>query len=589
MKVVRLQQAGRRLHIIWPCMVWRQPYSVSAHIGRQTETAIPTPRMSTPKKRPSAEPGRHQRAKKQKATKEGSPAQVLASDVKELLGKHHDTPHPKIGSSPVPLPERFARIELTIESLSSTGDGLAYDPATRRVYVVPFGIPGDSVEAKIVSDFPAERYVTTDFLQVIKPSDKRNDSLVRCPYFQTCSGCQFQMLEYVTQLGHKKQILEKAYKNFSGIDAEHVPIVENTHGSPRQYGYRTKLTPHFDGPSGSDPERITYVDGKRRWRVAPPIGFMRKGKPGTLDVEDCPIGTDAVRAGLRAERERVAKEIHTYKRGVTLLLRESTRRIPKQDDSNQSGQEETTAEAEGDGVGIHGERPDEMVEKTCITDPKATATEYISDFKFHMDAGSFFQNNNSVLPDFIAYVRSHAFPPPSSMPPASTEKGIRYLVDAYCGAGLFTVMLSALFKACTGIDIAWQSIEAARRNVEQNGIANATFQAADAPAIFESIDFPADETVVVIDPPRKGCDDSFLRQLLRYGPKRVVYVSCNVHTQARDVGTLVRGIPASATEGGGPSIAQGGTVTYDIESLKPFDFFPQTSHVEGVAILARRR
>ena len=599
MKVVRLQQAGRRLQIIWPCTVRRQLYSVSAHLGRQTERFIPTPgmsapRISTPKKRPSAEPGRYKKVKKQKAAKEGSPGEVLAWDVKELLDKHStlDVPHPKTGSSPVPLPERFARIELIIEALSSTGDGLAYDPVTRRVYVVPFGVPGDTIEAKIVSDFPAERYVTTDFLQVIKPSDKRKDSLVRCPYFQTCSGCQFQMLDYTTQLEHKKQVIEKAYKNFSGIDAKHVPVVEDTHGSPRQYGYRTKLTPHFDGPSGSDPERISLVDGKRRWRVAPPIGFMRKGKPGTLDVEDCPIGTDAVRAGLRAERERVAKEIHTYKRGVTLLLRESTRRTPKQDGDNQNGHEETPAEAVlRDRVRIQEEHADEMVEKTCMTDPKATATEYISDFKFHMDAGSFFQNNNSVLPDFIAYVRSHAFPPPSSMDPRSTEKGIRYLVDAYCGAGLFTVTLSAAFKACTGIDISWSSIEAARRNVQENGITNATFQAADAPAIFESIVFPADETVVVIDPPRKGCDDSFLRQLLRYGPKRVVYVSCNVHTQARDVGTLVRGLPAPASEDGGPCppLAEDETITYDIESLKPFDFFPQTSHVEGVAILARRR
>ena len=73
-----------------------------------------------------------------------------------------------------------------------------------------------------------------------------------------------------------------------------------------------------------------YVDGKRRWKVAPPIGYMRRGKPGTFDVEDCPIGTDVVRAGLRRERERVAREIQSYKRGATLLLRESTKKLPKE-------------------------------------------------------------------------------------------------------------------------------------------------------------------------------------------------------------------------------------------------------------------
>lgn len=79
---------------------------------------------------------------------------------------------------------------------------------------------------------------------------------------------------------------------------------------------------------------------------------------------------------------------------------------------------------------------------------------------------------------------------------------------------------------------------------------------------------------MVIDPPRKGCDESFLSQLLKFGPRRVVYVSCNVHTQARDVGVLVRGIEDGGTR-------------YKVESLRGFDFFPQTGHVEGVAVLSR--
>ena len=87
---------------------------------------------------------------------------------------------------------------------------------------------------------------------------------------------------------------------------------------------------------------------------------------------------------------------------------------------------------------------------------------------------------------------------------------------------------------------------------------------------------------MVIDPPRKGCDESFLRQLLRYSPARVVYVSCNVHTQARDVGLLVGGM--KGVDGGfGP-----GNGAYEIENLRGFDFFPQTGHVEGVAVLRRK-
>jgi tRNA (uracil-5-)-methyltransferase len=86
----------------------------------------------------------------------------------------------------------------------------------------------------------------------------------------------------------------------------------------------------------------------------------------------------------------------------------------------------------------------------------------------------------------------------------------------------------------------------------------------------------------MLDPPRKGCDESFLRQLVQYGPARVVYVSCNVHTQARDVGVLVGGM--TGVDGGFGK----GEGCYEIESLRGFDFFPQTGHVEGVAVLKRK-
>ena len=89
---------------------------------------------------------------------------------------------------------------------------------------------------------------------------------------------------------------------------------------------------------------------------------------------------------------------------------------------------------------------------------------------------------------------------------------------------------------------------------------------------WHDVPFPADQTLVVIDPPRKGASLDFLEQLMRFGPKRVVYVSCNVHTQARDVGLLVKG---------------NGEWRYAIESVRGFDFFPQTGHVEGVAFLDR--
>ncbi|KAK8130731.1 tRNA (uracil-5-)-methyltransferase [Apiospora kogelbergensis] len=198
------------------------------------------------------------------------------------------------------------------------------------------------------------------------------------------------------------------------------------------------------------------------------------------------------------------------------------------------------------------------------------STEYIDDFVFHNPAGSFFQNNNSILPPFTDYIRQHILPKSDSSSPP-----IKFLVDAYSGSGLFTITLSSQFQQSVGIDIAEQSIEYARKNAAANALppSQAKFIAADANELFQSLrDYPPDET------------------LLQFGPKRVVYVSCNVHTQARDVGQLVRGETGeetAAAEGSAAAAGKGKKVRYDIESLVGFDFFPQTGHVEGVAVLNR--
>jgi tRNA (uracil-5-)-methyltransferase len=508
----------------------------------------------------------------------GSNEEVLLEDVNALLKSLALEPEaPRTDAEE--LPEKLSEIEIQIEQISSTGDGLGVrkDSKSNQIYVVPFTAPGDVVTAKVFKHFEKEKYTMADFVKVTSPSPHRDDSLVKCPYFSTCSGCQFQMLPYSYQLAHKKSIVERAYKNFSNLPPELLPIIGDTIGSPLEYGYRTKLTPHFDGPP--DARRSDGRNGiKRTFKEVPPIGFMKKGTRITIDIEDCPIGTEAVRKGNRRERARVAENISTYHKGATLLLRENTERIPKSEfDAEKDISDENTV-IEDRGAYIH--------KKTCTTDPNAKTTEYIDDFKFVNPAGAFFQNNNSILPRFTQYIREHILPPmpPSTEGEEQPQQKIKYLIDAYSGSGLFTITLSSLFKSSLGIDIAASSITSATHNAHINNLppTAAKFIAADAAALFANIDTPAEETVVMIDPPRKGCDESFLRQLVRYGPARIVYVSCNVHSQARDVGVLVGGMEGVD---GGKGVGKG---CYEVESLRGFDFFPQTGHVEGVAVLRRR-
>lgn len=546
---------------------------------------------------------------KAKGVKEGSAEEVLMVDILALMAAQKlEDKQPSEGNEtgeaqpeqPEELPEPGTQIDVVVQKLSSTGDGLAQQPGRKQIYVVPFAVPGDTVRIKVYRHLPREHHSIGDFISVTKPGPLRDDTRISCQYFSKCGGCQLQMLSYADQLAHKRTIVERAFANFSQLAPDLVPAIGATIGSPLQMGYRTKLTPHFEGPPGTMRKRRAGEE-KKFLQSMPEVGFMRKGSRRTMDIEDCPIGTDAVRKGMARERARMRDEFGKYERGATILLRENTKRYPKGEPLPEPLPEYS--------VSVETERFTDV--KTCITDNNATSTEYIDDFVFTNPAGAFFQNNNSILPPFTDYIRQHIMPPASP-----TAKPIKTLIDAYSGSGLFTITLSALFSGGSiGIDIADKSIAFARTNAALNDLPEqqCSFIAADAPELFKSVaKFDPDETVVVLDPPRKGCDASFLRQLLGFAPRRVVYVSCNVHTQARDVGVLVRG-EVSAMEGGVEEVkeskavkTEGGSednnmedgnndavkaskpkVRYEIESICGFDFFPQTGHVEGVAVLNR--
>jgi tRNA (uracil-5-)-methyltransferase len=229
------------------------------------------------------------------------------------------------------------------------------------------------------------------------------------------------------------------------------------------------------------------------------------------------------------------RNIGTYKRGATLLLRDSFPAEPGPSEAPNP--------------------------HTCLTDQKALARERVGPVSFEFPAGSFFQNNNSILPSLVSYVQS-------AIPSTAT-----HLVDTYCGVGFFAISLASQFAVVAGVEISADAITYARRNATLNGCEGIAFTTGKAESIFDTVsDFPPNETVVIIDPPRKGCDTAFLQQLVKLKPATLVYVSCNVHTQARDVGSLLKLMESE--EG-----------TYNVQSIRGFDLFPQTSHVESVAVL----
>lgn len=231
--------------------------------------------------------------------------------------------------------------------------------------------------------------------------------------------------------------------------------------------------------------------------------------------------------------------------------------------------------------------------------------EQVGSVEFEQIAGSFFQNNNSILPSLLTYIADAVRAPKRVQADPPTKL---YLVDAYCGSGLFAISLADQFDFIEGVEIDKNSVKWAKKNAQFNkgdGRGQVGFRDGKAEAIFDvsvfagrgsgrsgleiliaygsrqTIEFPSDQTTILIDPPRKGCDDLFLSQLLRFNPATVVYVSCNVHTQARDIGWIVR-------ESAKRAEAEGkGKKGFWIESVRAADLFANTHHAEGVAILRR--
>ncbi|KAJ2779295.1 tRNA(m5U54)methyltransferase, partial [Coemansia javaensis] len=399
-------------------------------------------------------------------------------------------------------------LEVHVHELTERGAGVATreDAAQLRavaaaggrpwVVVVPFVLRGERVRVRAVRH--EWGYTQADLLAVVAASPLR--TAAPCRFFGRCSGCQLQHVAYRDQLAFKRQAVERAFARANPLFAA-LPVAAPV-PSPLQLGYRTKLTPHFELPRKAAPAPDDV-----------PIGFMLAGQRRVLDIEDCVIGTDAVRRGLAAARSATRARMADYKRGATLLVRE-------------------TNAPPGGALDRLADTPVAELETGYTLDPKSWVVDVVGDLKFAYPASSFFQNNASILPAFTGYVRDELRRWRAR--PDGTG-ALRTLVDAYCGSGLFGIACRDGFARVVGIEISSESISCAGRNAQLNGADNVEFVLGDAARIFDQIDAAPDSTAVVIDPPRKGSTPDFLDQLVAYGPRVIVYIACGVPAQARDL------------------------------------------------------
>lgn len=395
-----------------------------------------------------------------------------------------------------PVPYAYhEEIELRIDTLTNLGVGLGRIDGW--VVMVPYTLPGERVRARVWRN--KSNFSDADLVAVLEPSPDRVEAA--CPLFGECGGCQYQHLAYPAQLAWKTRQIHELLTRLGKLSVEVQPCI----GSPKQWGYRSKITPHFDRPPRGE---------------ATIIGFQRAESRSLVDVPACPIASPAINESLSRERAAVKSGTRQYKKGATLLFRDTP-----------------------DGV---------------ETDSRAVVRERIGDRIFEFVAGEFFQTNPHILPHMVDYVLGEA----------AGEGDCAHLVDTYCGVGVFALCGADRFSSVLGIEVNTRAFALAQSNLALNGITNTRFIEGSAEAIFADCPFPGEASAVIIDPPRKGCSPEFLEQLIAFGPRRVVYVSCGPDTQARDLRIL----------------ADAGFV---VTRVQPFDLFPHTRHIENVATLER--
>ena len=401
---------------------------------------------------------------------------------------------------------------LELEAMAHGGDALGRYEG--KVIFVPLGIPGEVVRVELVDDH--SRYAGARLLQVLEPSPDRVSP--PCPYFGRCGGCQWQHIAYEAQLRLKRSIV---ISQLERIGKQIHPLVHPMIGMHEPWAYRNHVQLRM-GERGQ-------------------MGYYALKSHETVAVDACLLAhplLDELWAALRVEL--VGLQTISLRAGIAtgeqMVIFEGTTGAPPALEMDlpvcclyRSGSGTISVMA---GKGYYHER---LLERT-----------------FRVSALSFFQPNTSQAERLIEVVRRYL-----SLRPPET------LLDAYCGVGTFAFSLASQVKHVVGIESSPWAIEDAVANGCQDAVELVQGDVAD---VLQELRLTCE--AAVIDPPRSGCTLGALQALARCGPDRLVYVSCDPASLARDVLRL-------------------SSLGYVLVEVQPVDLFPQTFHIESVALLQR--
>jgi 23S rRNA (uracil1939-C5)-methyltransferase len=443
-----------------------------------------------------------------------------------------------------PRVERGQELELTIDSLAFGGAGVAR--LDGYVVFVRDGMPGDRVRAVVTKRKKA--YAEARAVDLLEPAPYRVEPLADHP------GAPWQVLPYERQLEIKAEQVGDALRRIGGLQGvELEPIVP----AVEQWRYRNKLEYSF----GSDADGTLIC------------GFHAPGSWERIEhVEDCLLASEAGNAARRAALDWCrAQGLHAYdRRAQTGLLRNLVVREGRRTGelqvrlvtSDEAVDVDGFAEAVGAGS-VLWTRALDVGETTAggiteVLHGTEAIDEELGGLRFRISADAFFQTNTEMAERLYAIAAEYA-----------GLQGWERVYDLFCGIGTIGLSLATRAGEVWGLEIVEEAIADAIANARLNEIDNARFFAGDVRlALGELVERAGRPDVLVVDPPRAGLSAKVVRRIIEAGPKRIVYVSCNPTTLAPNAAQLV--------EAG-----------YVLGRVRPVDMFPQTPHIECVAVLER--
>lgn len=442
-------------------------------------------------------------------------------------------------------------LTVTIEDMGHDGEGIG--KADGYTLFVKDAVIGDVIEAKIMK--AKKNYGYARLMRILKPSSHRVEPA--CPLARPCGGCQLQMMDYQEQLRFKQKKIEDNLRRIGGF--EQLPM-EPIVGMEEPFRYRNKA--QFPVGTDKDGNLVTGFYAGRTHDIInnrncllgveenqqvldAVLGWMEEFKIPAYDETN---GTGLVRHiliryGFRTKELMVCLVINGEQVPKKDALTERLGKIP--------GMTSITAS-------INRERTNVIMGNRILTLwGTPYITDYIGEVKYQISPLSFYQVNPVQTEKLYGLALEYA-----------GLEGQETVWDLYCGIGTISLFLAQKAKKVYGVEIVPAAIEDARRNAALNGIENAEFFVGKAeevlPKMYARGEARAD--VVVVDPPRKGCDAALLETVVKMRPERIVYVSCDSATLARDLRWI-------CGEG------------YEVRKVRGVDMFPMTRHVETVALL----